>query len=70
MGPHQTAKHSGVTTDGNRHNMNTATKPELTLTLPGRRGTTDGPDSLSALVNELGIPTTAGRRPATRPVVA
>jgi hypothetical protein len=51
----------------NRDNMNTATNPSSRWLFPGRRaGQPMNPDSLSALVNELGIPTAAGRCAAIR----
>lgn len=52
---------------GNRSNMNTATNRDCRWLFPGRRaGQPMNPDALAALVNGLGIPTTAGRAAAIR----
>ena len=52
---------------GNRDNMNTATNRDSRWLFPGRRaGQPMRPDSLAALVNDLGIPTVAGRASAIR----
>jgi hypothetical protein len=52
---------------GSRDNMNTATNPNSRWLFPGRRaGQPMNADRLGALVNELGIPTTAGRSAAIR----
>jgi hypothetical protein len=51
----------------NRDNMNTATNRDSRWLFPGRRaGQPMHPDTLSALVNSLGVPTTAGRASAIR----
>ena len=51
----------------NRDNMNTATNPHSRWLFPGRRaGQPMHPDALAALVNNLGIPTVAGRASAIR----
>ena len=51
----------------NRDNMNTATNRDSRWLFPGRRaGQPMRPDSLAALVNDLGIPTVAGRASAIR----
>ncbi|MFH8642305.1 hypothetical protein [Streptomyces goshikiensis] len=51
----------------NRDNMNTATNRDSRWLFPGRRaGQPMHPDALSALVNDLGIPTTASRVSAIR----
>lgn len=51
----------------NRDNMNTATNRESRWLFPGRRaGQPMHPDTLSALVNDLGIPTFASRVSAIR----
>ena len=51
----------------NRTNMNTATNHASRWLFPGRRaGQPMHPDALAALVNDLGIPTTAGRAAAIR----
>ncbi|MEV7864413.1 hypothetical protein AB0O86_38210 [Streptomyces hirsutus] len=51
----------------NRDNMNTATNRDSRWLFPGRRaGQPMHSDALSALVNDLGIPTTAGRVSAIR----
>jgi integrase len=53
---------------GNRSNMNTATNRDCRWLFPGRRaGQPMNPDALAALINGLGIPTTAGRAAAIRP---
>jgi integrase len=50
-----------------RDNMNTATNPGSHWLFPGRRaGQPMHPDTLAALVNKLGIPTTTGRTAAIR----
>jgi hypothetical protein len=50
-----------------RDNMNTATNPNSRWLFPGRRaGQPMHPESLAALVNDLGIPTTTGRTSAIR----
>ncbi|WP_220133067.1 hypothetical protein [Streptomyces ipomoeae] len=50
---------------GNRDNMNTATNRDSRWLFPGRRaGQPLNPNSLSGLLNDLGIPTTAGRTAA------
>ena len=47
--------------------MNTATNPNSRWLFPGRRaGQPLNADRLGALINELGIPTTAGRSAAIR----
>jgi hypothetical protein len=52
---------------GNRDNMNTATNRNSPWLFPGRRaGQPMNPDALAALVNDIGIPTTAGRASAIR----
>ena len=52
---------------GNRDNMNTATNRNPRWLFPGRRaGQPMHPDALAALVNNLGIPTVAGRASAIR----
>ena len=52
---------------GSRTNMNTATNRDSPWLFPGRRaGQPMRPDALAALVNDLGIPTTAGRMSAIR----
>jgi integrase len=52
---------------GNRDNMNTATNRNSPWLFPGRRaGQPMNPDALAALVNDVGIPTTAGRASAIR----
>lgn len=51
----------------NRDNMNTATNRDSRWLFPGRRaGQPMHPDALSALVNDLGIPTIASRVAAIR----
>jgi len=51
----------------NRTNMNTATNHASRWLFPGRRaGQPMNPDALAALVNDLGIPTIAGRAAAIR----
>jgi hypothetical protein len=51
----------------NRDNMNTATNRNSRWLFPGRRaGQPMRADSLAALVNDLGIPTVAGRASAIR----
>ncbi|MEV4231250.1 single-stranded DNA-binding protein [Streptomyces bobili] len=51
----------------NRDNMNTATNPASRWLFPGRRaGQPFGPDHLSALLNEVGIPIAAARGAAIR----
>jgi integrase len=51
----------------NRDNMNTATNPASRWLFPGRRaGQPSRPDHLSALLNEVGIPTAAARGAAIR----
>jgi hypothetical protein len=51
----------------NRDNMNTATNRDSRWLFPGRRaGQPMCPDTLAALVNDLGIPTVAGRASAIR----
>ena len=51
----------------NRDNMNTATNRDSRWLFPGRRaGQPMQPDALAALVNDLGIPTVAGRASAIR----
>lgn len=50
-----------------RDNMNTATNPDSRWLFPGRRaGQPMHPESLAALVNKLGVPTSAGRTAAIR----
>ena len=52
---------------GNRDNMNTATNRNSPWLFPGRRaGQPMNPDALAALVNDIGIPTIAGRASAIR----
>jgi hypothetical protein len=52
---------------GNRDNMNTATNPNSRWLFPGRRaGQPMNAGHLGALINELGIPTIAGRSAAIR----
>ena len=52
---------------GSRNNMNTATNRNSPWLFPGRRaGQPMRPDYLAALVNDIGIPTTAGRASAIR----
>lgn len=52
---------------GNRDNMNTATNRHSLWLFPGRRaGQPMHPDALAALVNNIGIPTVAGRASAIR----
>jgi hypothetical protein len=52
---------------GSRTNMNTATNRNSPWLFPGRRaGQPMGPDALALLVNDIGIPTTAGRTSAIR----
>ena len=52
---------------GSRDNMNTATNRNSPWLFPGRRaGQPMNPDDLAALVNDIGIPTTAGRTSAIR----
>jgi integrase len=51
----------------NRDNMNTATNPASRWLFPGRRaGQPSRPDHLSALLNEVGVPTAAARGAAIR----
>ncbi len=51
----------------NRDNMRTATNPDSRWLFPGRRaGQPMHPEALAALVNDLGIPTIAGRGAAIR----
>ena len=51
----------------NRDNMNTATNPASRWLFPGRRaGQPTRPDHLSALLNEVGVPTAAARGAAIR----
>ena len=51
----------------NRDNMNTATNRDSRWLFPGRRaGQPMCPDTLAALINDLGIPTVAGRASAIR----
>jgi hypothetical protein len=51
----------------NRDNMNTATNPTSRWLFPGRRaGQPARPDHLSALLNQIGIPTAAARGAAIR----
>ncbi|MGH3590019.1 MAG: hypothetical protein ACRDR6_31515 [Pseudonocardiaceae bacterium] len=51
----------------NRDNMNTATNPNSRWLFPGRRaGQPMNAGHLGTLINELGIPTTAGRSAAIR----
>ncbi|MFC4517772.1 MULTISPECIES: hypothetical protein [Streptomyces] len=51
----------------NRDNMNTATNRDSRWLFPGRRaGQPMHPDTLAALINDLGIPTVAGRTAAIR----
>ena len=51
----------------NRDNMNTATNRNSPWLFPGRRaGQPMNPDALAALVNDIGIPTIAGRASAIR----
>ncbi|MGA5132691.1 hypothetical protein ACPCTO_23095, partial [Streptomyces olivoreticuli] len=51
----------------NRDNMNTATNRDSRWLFPGRRaGQPMHPDTLAALINDLGIPTIAGRTAAIR----
>ncbi|WP_337825184.1 hypothetical protein [Amycolatopsis sp. A1MSW2902] len=50
---------------GKRDNMNTATNPNSRWLFPGRRaGQPMHSESLAALVNDLGVPTTTGRTSA------
>ena len=52
---------------GSRNNMNTATNRNSALLFPGRRaGQPVRPDYLATLLNDIGIPTTAGRTSAIR----
>jgi hypothetical protein len=52
---------------GGRDNMNTATNRNSTWLFPGRRaGQPMNPTSLAALVNDIGVPTVAGRTSAIR----
>ncbi|WP_433425577.1 hypothetical protein ACQP1V_21205 [Microtetraspora malaysiensis] len=51
----------------NRDNMNTATNRDSRWLFPGRRASQPlNPNSLSGLLNDLGIPTTAARTAAIR----
>jgi hypothetical protein len=50
-----------------RDNMNTATNPDSRWLFPGRRARQPmHPESLAALVNKLGVPTSTGRTAAIR----